>query len=67
MSNHTFRRAGIITICILAVFMTSCTRDPGVSTQPVKLATTTSTANTGLLDFLLDYFRQDTGIQVDFI
>ena len=41
-----------------------CGRSPeGV----VRLATTTSTANTGLLDLLTEEFRKDTGIRVDFI
>jgi tungstate transport system substrate-binding protein len=35
--------------------------------RPVKLATTTSTANTGLLDSLLVDFKQDTGIPVEVI
>jgi tungstate transport system substrate-binding protein len=35
--------------------------------RPVKLATTTSTANTGLLDSLLVDFKQDTGISVEVI
>ncbi len=33
----------------------------------VRLATTTSTADTGLLDLLTEEFRKDTGIRVDFI
>lgn len=37
--------------------------DPSV----VKLATTTSAANTGLLDYLLPEFLKDTGIKVDYI
>jgi tungstate transport system substrate-binding protein len=35
--------------------------------RPVKLATTTSTANTGLLDSLLVDFKKDTGISVEVI
>ena len=45
-------------------FATGCVRSPaGV----VRLATTTSTANTGLLDVLTEEFRKDTDIRVDFI
>jgi len=33
----------------------------------IRLATTTSTANTGLLDVLTEEFRKDTDIRVDFI
>jgi tungstate transport system substrate-binding protein len=35
--------------------------------RPVRMATTTSTANTGLLDYLFDAYRQETGIEVQFI
>ncbi len=35
--------------------------------RPIKLATTTSTANTGLLDSLLVYFKKDTEIPVEVI
>lgn len=34
---------------------------------PLRLATTTSTANTGLMDFLLPKFREQTGIEVHLI
>lgn len=34
---------------------------------PLRLATTTSTANTGLMDYLLPRFRQATGIEVHLI
>jgi len=37
------------------------------ATDVVRLATTTSTANTGLLDYLTDAFLKDTGIRIDFI
>jgi tungstate transport system substrate-binding protein len=41
-----------------------CGRSPvGV----VRLATTTSTANTGLLDLLAEQFQKDAGIRIDFI
>jgi len=39
----------------------------GPAPRTVRLATTTSTANTGLLDCLLPEFEKDTGIHVDFI
>src|SRR5713226_4337677 len=35
--------------------------------QTVRLATTTSTANTGLLDYLLPKFRARTGIAVQYV
>lgn len=39
----------------------------GSQDDVVRLATTTSTADTGLLDVLVDAFREDTGIRVDVI
>ena len=35
--------------------------------SPLRLATTTSTANTGLMDYLLPQFREETGIEVHLI
>ncbi len=35
--------------------------------SPLRLATTTSTANSGLMDYLLPIFRQETGIEVHLI
>ena len=43
---------------------------PGAVTSadsPLRLATTTSTANSGLMDFLLPQFREETGIEVHLI
>jgi tungstate transport system substrate-binding protein len=37
------------------------------SPTTVRMATTTSTANTGLLDYLLPEFEKDTGIHVEFV
>ena len=33
----------------------------------MRMATTTSTANTGLLDYLMPMFQKDTGIEVQFV
>lgn len=46
------------------VVAVSCGRAPG---HVVRLATTTSTADTGLLDVLTEQFREDTGTRVDVI
>ncbi len=35
--------------------------------RPVRLATTTSTANTGLLDYLFKAYKEETGVEVQFI
>ncbi len=45
---------------------TGCGEDRAAP-RPVKMTTTTSTANTGLLDYLMGEFLRDTGIRVDFI
>ena len=33
----------------------------------LRMATTTSTANTGLLDYLVPMFQKDTGIELQFV
>src|SRR5258708_24179186 len=35
--------------------------------ETVRMATTTSTANTGLLDYLLPKFRERTGVTVQYV
>src|SRR5258705_351173 len=41
--------------------------DTTAQAQAVRMATTTSTANTGLLDYLLPKFRARTGITVQYV
>jgi tungstate transport system substrate-binding protein len=55
-----------ILIVVLALGVACSGTDPQ-ETTPVKLATTTSAANTGLLDDLLPEFEKDTGIRVEYI
>ena len=45
------------------LFLTSCSKEP----KSITLATTTSTQDSGLLDYLLPYFEKDTGIKVKVI
>lgn len=47
-------------------FGTGCQKETGAP-RAIRLATTTSTANTGLLDHLVAEFEKDTGIRVDYI
>lgn len=47
-------------------FLTSCSGDSGTDGR-VLLATTTSTADSGLLDALLPKFEAETGFHVDFV
>ena len=51
----------LISICIIMVFgMTACSKKE----RTMVLATTTSTQDSGLLDYLLPVFEKDTGIKV---
>ncbi len=62
---HQVRIACCFLVMGLVLTLTvSCGR---TSDDVIMLATTTSTANTGLLDNLTEEFRKDTGIRVDFI
>jgi tungstate transport system substrate-binding protein len=56
-------------LTLVAILGMACTPGDrrGTDVRPVKLASTTSTANTGLLDYLLDEFREDTGITVQVV
>ncbi len=40
---------------------------PALAGDVLKMASTTSTANTGLLDFLAPMFQKDTGIELQFV
>lgn len=40
---------------------------PAAAAPVLKMATTTSTANTGLLDYLAPKFQKDTGIELQFV
>ncbi|HAP43739.1 MAG TPA: tungsten ABC transporter substrate-binding protein [Spirochaetaceae bacterium] len=71
-----FRRGVVLTLLCLLVagplfaFGDKATTPPAVPTPEnprVRLATTTSTDNTGLLDFLLPEFTKDTGYTVDVV
>ena len=49
---------------ILADLSTGCKTWASASNMTLKMATTTSTDNTGLLDYLTPFLKQDTGIQL---
>ncbi len=49
------------------VLGSACNESGPQEVKPLKLATTTSAANTGLLDYLLPEFEKDTGIRVEYI
>ena len=54
----------VLSLLLIALF--TCPAVVGGDT-PLRLATTTSTANTGLMDYLLPKFREATGIEVHLI
>lgn len=60
-SKSSFRELLIISLCVVMVFtITACSKKE----RSMVLATTTSTQDSGLLDYLLPLFEKDTGIKV---
>ncbi len=71
-------KKSILILALLAVFMMTAvigcgqqdkgeTPAPGPDLKPLKLATTTSTEDSGLLDYLLPEFQKDTNYKVEVI
>jgi len=55
-------------ICLLrTILVATALLGAGAHAETVRMATTTSTANTGLLDYLLPKFRERTGIAVQYV
>ncbi len=54
-----------VSVC-LSITLAGCGGDTSPA-GPVKMATTTSTANSSLLDHLLPVFERETGIRVDYV
>lgn len=71
MSKHTWKTVGAaLTVCLFVVLTTTGCREPASETQlsgRLRLATTTSCDNSGLLEYLLPRFREHTGVEVDVI
>ena len=65
LALRTLAPASLILACACAALLGGCSSEK--SSRPLKMATTTSVANTGLLDDLLAKFRADTGIEVQFV
>lgn len=61
------RVAAAGTIFAVGLILAGCSSSQDVAHRPVRIATTTSTANTGLLDKLLAEFESDTGIPVHYV
>ncbi|MBU5676769.1 substrate-binding domain-containing protein [Alkaliphilus sp. MSJ-5] len=75
--KKSFRKLSVIGLLLLSIFMVSCsspkTTDapkpddntpPVVAKSEIILSTTTSTENSGLLDYILPKFTEDTGYDV---
>jgi tungstate transport system substrate-binding protein len=61
--NQAAHKIGLIltTILVMCVFVSAAAAEEG---KVLLMATTTSTDNTGLLDYLAPHFKQDTGIDL---
>ena len=59
------KRAAACTLVAALLLAAACTSDQ--PPKPVRMATTTSTANTGLLDYLTKAFQAETGIELQFV
>jgi tungstate transport system substrate-binding protein len=67
MTPGSIRKTVLLTLIAVLTITLACDESGPQEVKPVKLATTTSAANTGLLDSLLPEFEKDTGIHVDYI
>ncbi len=59
-----FRKSLLITLATLCMLLAGCTAANVEEAKDITLATTTSTEDSGLLDYLLPEFKKDTGISV---
>lgn len=73
----TMKKMAVLSLCLLLILsvMAGCakpepqtpetpvTEEPKVENSSIIMATTTSTENSGLLDYLLPVFQEDTGIE----
>jgi len=73
----SFRKLSVVALLLLSIFMIACSSSkstdssninestaPALSKNEIILSTTTSTENSGLLDYILPRFTQDTGYDV---
>ncbi len=65
VNRHYFIRIGMLASLYLALSLTAIAGNDANSL--LRLATTTSTANSGLMDYLLPEFKKDTAIEVQTI
>jgi tungstate transport system substrate-binding protein len=57
----------IVSLVLGVTLLSAGCSDGGSAQQPLRIATTTSTANSGLLEYLMPEFEKDTGIRVEYI
>ncbi len=54
----------IVKLCLIAVVLLTILTGISFAAEPLMMATTTSTDNTGLLEYLMPFFTEDTGIDI---
>ncbi|MCK8601578.1 substrate-binding domain-containing protein [Desulfoferrobacter suflitae] len=61
------RTKQVLAVALMFVAVTGFIAPAGAENQVLKMATTTSTDNTGLLDYLAPRFKQDTGVELQWV
>lgn len=64
-SLNTLNRRAILSLCLL--LFCSILQASDITTKNIRLATTTSTDNSGLLNYLFPHFKNDTGYNIHVI
>ncbi len=62
-----WRRSWFIVLTLVMVMIWSASGAAWAAGDVLRMATTTSTANTGLLDYLAPKFKKDTGVELQWI
>jgi len=58
---------GLVACGLIACGLLGACSSEKEAPRPIRMATTTSTANTGLLDYLFEAFQHETGTEVQFV
>ncbi len=67
MINKTIKLISLLIFSIFLFTSVQASTASSVSKKPIRMATTTSTENSGLLSYLLPEFKKDTGYEVHVI
>lgn len=67
MKNLLMKLASVLSLMIISLSLAHAGTTTGNTQTPIRLATTTSTDNSGLLTYLLPVFTRDTGYRVHVI